>query len=127
MAALLSVTVPVPSTVSVPAPLPMTPDTVMLPAPPKVRLFAPFVMPPESVRVPESELMRVFPVRVTAPAKLLFPLMLRKAPVLEIPSPFREIALAPTAMPPLARRAAPVLTETDPVLLPSAAAFCISR
>ena len=105
----------------------MTPETVTLPAPPKVRELEPLFKAPESVSVSASELIRVAPVLVIAPAKLLFPLMLRNAPVLEIPSPISEVmALAPTLMPPLKRKAAPVPTEIEPAVVPSAAAFCIS-
>ena len=52
----VSVKVQAPSFVTVPAPLPITPLTVMLPAPPKVNPMDPFEIVPPIVNVPLSEL-----------------------------------------------------------------------
>jgi hypothetical protein len=52
----VSVRVPAPSLVTVPAPLPITPLTVMLPAPPKVNPMDPLEIVPPIVKVPLSEL-----------------------------------------------------------------------
>ena len=52
----VSVKVPAPSLVTVPAPLPITLLTVMLPAPPKVNPIDPFEIVPPIVNVPLSEL-----------------------------------------------------------------------
>ena len=117
---------PEPSTVRVPEPLPITPDSVMLPAPPNVRLLEPLVRPPERVRVPASELIRVSPVSVMAPAKLLLPLRLCSAPPDDIPDPLSVSALLPTLMPPLKRSSAPLATEIEPAVVPSAAELRIS-
>ena len=94
------VTLPIPSALfTVPAPVPMMPETTMLPSPPNTVLKAP-PSAPESVSVPASELMRVAPVRVKAPAKVLVPETLRRAPELLMPPPPKVSGSAKVVIPP---------------------------
>jgi hypothetical protein len=84
---------------------------VVLPLPPTVRLVLLPVIVPETVRVPASELRRAAEPRLMAPAQELAPLILRRAPVLEIPVPLSVRASVPTLMPPCNWSAAPLVTE----------------
>jgi hypothetical protein len=78
----------------------MTPLIVTLPAPETVAVNPPLLTVPPMVRVPASLARVEADPKVTAPAQELFPLILRRAPSLLIPEPFRARVSVPTAMPP---------------------------
>ena len=116
------VKVPVPSLVNELAPVPITPEIVVLPEPPIVRLYPPLIPPVESVNNPASELIRVALPNEITPENVLFPLIFSKAPLVEVPLPFNVKALV-TLIPPCACKVAPDVTLAEPV--PSADEFWI--
>ena len=120
-----SVTLPLPSALFTEA-VPMIPETTMFPSPPKTVLKAP-PKAPVSVSVPASELMRVAPVRVRAPAKVLAPETLRRAPELLMPPPLKVSGSARVVIPPWISRAAPEVIVVFPATVPRAPAEAILR
>ena len=119
------VRMPAPSLVRVPVVVPMTPLMTVLPAPPTVRPRpAPLILP-ETVSVPASELMRLAVTRATVPVQVLAPEMLRSAPSLEMPVPFKVRVSPVTVMLFCICSAAPAVTDAPPALVPSAELFWI--
>ena len=112
-----------PVLVKPPAPVILTVETVVLPAPETVRRFPPLLIPPVSVKVSKSDAMVAAPVRVIAPAKVLLPEVLRKAPPDEIPEPAISKASAAVVIPPEISRAAPEATVVFPAVVPNALAL----
>ena len=134
-----SVSVPVPSLVSVPVVVAMTLLMSALPAPPTVSGRVAPVTPPDRVSVPASESMRAPPApRVMAAAQVLSLPRLRSAPPELMPLPMRllrgsvmlkpepsissaapDVTVVPVATPPRAlafwMRSTPALTEVEPV------------
>jgi hypothetical protein len=114
-----------PDLVKPPAPVILTLETVILPTPETVRRFPPLLIPPVIVNVSASEAMVASPVRVIAPAKVLLPEVLLKAPPEEIPEPAISKVSAAVVIPPEISRAAPeatVVLAVEP-MPPSALAF----
>jgi hypothetical protein len=73
--------------------------------------------------VPESEFILEALPRVMSPAQLLLFAVLRKAPPLEIPVPFRVSVSAPIEVVPLISIEPPLVTETPPAVVPNALAL----
>ena len=98
------------------------PEMEPLPAPPRVRAKVEPVIPVPAVSesVPASELIRLAEPRVTVPCQVLLPLMLRRAPSVEKPVPFKVRASAPTVIPPCSWSAAPEVTEVPAAVPPRA-------
>jgi hypothetical protein len=95
--------VPLLSFVNEPVPKETVPSTTTEPFPPTSKLvLVPLIeVAPLKVNTPESLLIRVVAVaKVTTPAQLLFPLILRKAPKLLLPGPDKLNGKAPILIPP---------------------------
>ena len=80
-------------------------------------------MPPVIVKVSASVAIEDPVAKVMAPAYELLPEMLRKAPPLLMPVPFKDKASAPTAMPPVNSKAAPLTTVIVPAVVPAPVAL----
>ena len=120
----VTVRIPAPSFVTVPAPVLIGVLTRMLPAPPKVRFCASsMAVALFSVSVPESELMRTALPSVIAPANVLSFKTFRSAPPLETPVPFSVSAFRRRRDPAdqLQRRAAGAADHRGPRARPAQA------
>ncbi len=98
---------------------------VVAPAPPTVSASPVPVMPPVSVSVLASELIRLSLPSVIAPDTVLLVAVLRRAPVFEMPVPFRVMASA-TVIAPDMLSAAPLATVVPPAAVPRAVELLIA-
>ena len=123
-----SVSRPLPSLVSVPAPVPIVLLIVVFPEPPTVSARPePVIVPLLSVSRPASELIRVAAASVTAPAHVLLPLMLRRAPPPDTPEPL-SVSGRPREIPFCCCRSISAFEATvTAVDSPRAALFCRLR
>ena len=99
----------------------VAPVMLTVPAPTLLKPKAPIRL--GRVKVPASEPMDESLARVTAVPQALSPLMLRRAPLLEIPEPWRVRASAAVVMPPWISSAAPEVTLVPAVVPPRALAL----
>ena len=108
------VNLPTPSLVMVPVPKLITPLTTTFPLPPTCKLILLLLieeLPPKVNVAPESLLIRVVALtKVTVPAQLLVPLILRNAPPLLTPVPVKLNGKAPILIPPCNCKTAPLDT-----------------
>ena len=104
-----------------PVPL-IAPEIVTPELPSTVNRFPPCVTVPERVNVPESEAILDAEPRVTLPCQVLFPEVLRSAPLLLTPVPFSVRASAPIVIPPLNYIAPPLVTVVPAAVVSKAPA-----
>ena len=119
---------PVPDIVSEPEPR-LRPVTSMVtsPAPPTVRFLLVLVTPPVRVSLPAVATTFVASANVIAPASVLLPEKLRRAPLPEMPVPVSEMASAATVMPPWTRSSAPSATVVPAAAVPRAVSWPMAR
>lgn len=117
---------PVPSLRSVPDPIAIGSTTMTSPAPSNLTfLFAAVIASPEAtlkVSCPASLWILELASRVTRPAMVLLPEVLRSAPFEPTPSPLRLIGSA-TSMSPATESVPPDVTDVPPAVEPSALAW----
>ena len=123
-----SVSTPLPSLVSVPAPVPIVLLIGVFPEPPTVSPRPePVIVPVLSVSRPESELILLAAASVTAPAQVLLPLMFRRAPPPDTPEPL-SVSGRPREIPFCCCRSSSAFAATvTAVDAPRAPLFCRLR
>ena len=116
-----SVSEPVLDFVTVPVPIAIAPDTVVVPAPSMVRFVLVPEMPPDMVSVePESTWISEATLRVTAADMTLTPETFRIAPIELVPLPLMVTA-SPIVTEPERASVAVSATVVEPAVVPSAA------